>query len=127
MKDHINITKWYEINHVAKTWGHEDWVANSPMYCGKRIVILPGQKTSYHYHKIKHEDIYVASGSMTLLLADDVWDEPMEYQLVVGDSIHIDRNMPHCLINTSSTTNLELFEFSTEHFNSDSYKINLNV
>lgn len=44
---------------VEKSWGHEDWIANSPLYCGKDLFIKKGKWLSLHYHKLKTETFYV--------------------------------------------------------------------
>jgi quercetin dioxygenase-like cupin family protein len=117
---HHDITRWYDAKYVGKRWGHELWIANSALYCGKKLTINPLCSTSLHFHKIKREHIYVASGTLTLELEGEVFD------LDAGDSVFVDRDTEHRLSNASHTDTLELYEFSTEHFNSDSYRIEEN-
>tara|TARA_Y100000310_G_scaffold175785_1_gene175894 strand:- start:306 stop:674 length:369 start_codon:yes stop_codon:yes gene_type:complete len=107
---------------VPKTWGHEIWIANSPLYCGKLLWIKPGQSSSQHFHIKKTEDIYIAEGEMLLTL----WDNAIEsvHTLWPGDSIKITPGLVHKLACPDHCEQgVTLYEFSTQHFDSDSYRI----
>lgn len=73
-----------------------------------------------HYHILKQETWYVNKGRFHFFWIDT---ETAEYQsdvLEVGDTVTIPRGMPHQLL---AETDGEIFEISTEHFDSDSYRI----
>lgn len=104
-----------------KGWGYEKWIVNKPEYCGKLLFIQKDKKVSWHYHILKDETFYVQSGSIILLYSeqDDI-ESANKIVLNKGDSFHIPRNLRHRMIALEDT---ELFEFSTEHFESDSYRL----
>lgn len=96
-----------------KSWGWEDWIENCPDYCGKLLVFRAGGKTSLHYHKKKLETMYLAKGKMLIRLENET------IPLDVGEKIQIQRGQKHQLIAIEDS---ELFEVSTTHHESDSYR-----
>lgn len=104
-----------------KGWGHELWIVNKPEYCGKLLYIKAGKKVSWHYHKLKDETFYVQSGKIILLYSeeDDI-EQASQIILEKGQSFHVYRNLRHRMIALEDT---ELFEFSTEHYEQDSYRV----
>lgn len=106
---------------ITKGWGYEKWIVNKSDYCGKILFIAAGKKVSWHYHMLKDETFYVQSGQIILKYSDmDDLYTASEVVLYPGDSFHIYRKMRHRMI---ALENTELFEFSTEHFDSDSYRL----
>src|SRR3990167_553359 len=113
---------------VSKGWGYEKWIVNKPEYCGKLLFFHKGKRCSLHYHKLKDEMFYVQSGEVLLRWTDDrsicsnpaPWPPLNEVVLFKGDSFHIPPGRVHQMIAYLDT---ELFEFSTQHFDSDSYRI----
>jgi quercetin dioxygenase-like cupin family protein len=108
-------------NIHPKGWGHEVWIVNKPEYCGKLLYFNKGKKCSWHYHKLKDETFYVGSGAIELLYGDD--DDINQANIVVllkGDSFHIYPGLRHQMRAINDT---ELYEFSTEHFEEDSYRV----
>ena len=108
---------------VEKGWGSEEWITNTPKYCGKLLRINKDKKTSWHYHKLKDEVMYVHNGIVKILYGYDEdinAVENLEIILNKGDSFHIPVGLIHQIIALEDT---ELFEFSTEHFDSDSYRV----
>jgi len=104
-----------------KGWGYEKWIVNKPEYCGKLLFIQKEKKVSWHYHLIKDETFYVQSGKMKLLYSyQDEMDSASEITMNPGDSFHIPVGLRHRMIAIEDT---ELFEFSTQHFEDDSYRI----
>ena len=79
---------------VPKGWGWEKWIANSPEYCGKLLFIKKNHRCSWHYHILKDETFYLQSGKIHLFYGK-----------------------------TDSLEDAELFEFSTQHFDKDSYRV----
>ena len=109
------------IKFVSKGWGFEKWIANGPEYCGKLLFIAKGKKCSWHYHVKKDEVFYIQSGKMLVKYSDeDDINNAKELILEKGDNFHVYRGLRHQMIALQDT---ELFEFSTQHFDSDSYRI----
>jgi mannose-6-phosphate isomerase-like protein (cupin superfamily) len=110
-----------EIKHVPKGWGYEKWIVNKEEYCGKLLFFNKGLKCSYHYHKIKDEVFYVQSGMifMTHGYSDNI-DEAETIILSKGDRFHVPVGLRHQMKAIEDT---ELFEFSTQHFDDDSYRV----
>jgi len=110
-----------EINFIPKGWGFEKWIHNSDLYCGKLLYFVKGRKCSWHYHKLKDEVFYVQSGKILVRYSEeDSLEEATEVVLNVGDNFHVDVGLRHQMEAVEDT---ELFEFSTQHFESDSYRL----
>ena len=109
------------IKFVSKGWGYEKWIANSPSYCGKLLFIAKGKKCSWHYHKLKDEVFYVQSGAIEVSYGWNV-DKKLSQTitLIEGDKFHVPTGLKHQMFALKDT---ELFEFSTQHFDSDSNRI----
>ena len=109
------------IKFVSKGWGYEKWIANGPEYCGKLLFIAKGKKCSWHYHVLKDEVFYVQSGAVELVYGTD--DDKSKGTIVVlaqGDKFHMARGTRHQMYALQDT---ELFEFSTQHSDSDSHRV----
>ena len=101
------------MKHVEKGWGWEKWIVNKPEYCGKLLFFNGGKKCSWHYHvHFKSPKIYKAE-------EDDI-NNANELILNPGDNFHVYRGLRHRMIALEDS---ELFEFSTEHFDSDSHRL----
>ena len=76
---------------------------------------------SWHYHKIKDEVFYVQSGKIEVQFSwqDDI-NKSETIVLSEGQNFHVKIGLRHRMIALEDT---ELFEFSTEHFDEDSYRI----
>ena len=110
-----------EMNFVPKGWGFEKWIVNCDEYCGKLLYFVKGKRCSWHYHKLKDEVFYIQSGKMLVKYSDeDDINNAKELILEKGDNFHVYRGLRHQMIALQDT---ELFEFSTQHFDSDSYRI----
>ncbi len=110
-----------EMNFVPKGWGFEKWIVNNDEYCGKLLYFVKGRRCSWHYHVLKDEVFYVQSGKILVKFSEgDDLSEANERVLSRGDSFHVYRGLRHQMIALEDT---ELFEFSTQHFDSDSYRI----
>ena len=105
---------------VPKGWGHEVIFVNNELYCGKLLVFKKGCKFSMHYHMIKDETWYVSEGEFVYRWIDTESAETKETILKVGDSVRQFPGMPHQL---EALTDGVVFEVSTQHFDSDSYRI----
>lgn len=122
------------ITVVSKTWGFEKIIYNH-QYCGKLLYIVKGKQTSLHYHNVKDETFYVASGRVLVYYtsevakvksmidadqADEVFGILSKVTLSSGDSFHMPPKTLHQIIGLEDT---ELFEFSTKHNDSDSIRL----
>jgi quercetin dioxygenase-like cupin family protein len=106
---------------VKKGWGYEKWIVNKPQYCGKLLFFEKGKRCSWHYHKIKDEVFYLQSGKLLVKCSiDDDVNCAKESVLNPGESFHVYTGLRHQMIALEES---ELFEFSTQHFDSDSHRI----
>lgn len=109
------------IQLVPKGWGYEKWIVNCDQYCGKILHMVKGKRCSWHMHKIKDEVFYVQSGKIKIYYGwSDMLDMASVATLEKGDKFHVPTEMRHQMIALEDT---ELFEFSTEHFDEDSYRL----
>ncbi len=105
---------------IPKNWGHEIIFENNELYCGKVLVFKSGCAFSMHYHMIKDETWYVQSGKFIYRWIDTETAEWHEKLISEGDTVRQFPGMPHQL---EAITDGEIFEVSTQHFDSDSYRI----
>jgi len=110
-----------EMNFVPKGWGFEKWIVNNEEYCGKLLYFIKGKRCSWHYHILKDEVFYIQSGKILVKYSehDDI-NMASELILERGDNFHVYRGLRHQMIALEDT---ELFEFSTQHLDSDSHRI----
>jgi len=110
-----------EMKFVPKGWGFEKWIVNNEKYCGKLLFLVKGKRCSWHYHQIKDEVFYIQSGKIMLRYSkeDDI-NNAEELILERGDNFHVPVGLRHQMLALEDT---ELFEFSTQHFDSDSHRI----
>ena len=117
IENNINI----EMNFVPKGWGFEKWIVNNEEYCGKLLYFVKGKRCSWHYHTLKDEVFYIQSGKILVKYSEsDDLTLAKEKILTRGDNFHVYRGLRHQMIALEDT---ELFEFSTQHFDSDSHRI----
>jgi mannose-6-phosphate isomerase-like protein (cupin superfamily) len=126
---------------VSKVWGYEDWLCNSPLYCGKTLFIKKSKRLSLHYHKLKTETFFVQSGKVIVNLYSDpkydsiftTWDSFHKFTkgtalnhgietlvLEAGDTLMIPVTTRHTVF---AELDSYVFEFSTQHFDEDSIRI----
>ena len=103
---------------VEKGWGHELWIHNDEKYCGKLLSFKKGKKCSLHYHKLKHETFYLHSGKLKCIFIEG--DTTDLIVLNPGDIKEIPPGLIHQMEALEDTV---MFEFSTQHFDEDSYRI----
>ena len=94
------------IKFVSKGWGFEKWIVNCDKYCGKLLYF---------------EVFYIQSGKVVVLYSenDDI-QKAKKIVLSAGDNFHVYTGLRHQMIALEDT---ELFEFSTQHFDEDSYRV----
>jgi len=110
-----------EMKHVSKGWGWERWIVNCEEYCGKLLYFKTGKRCSWHFHKLKDEVFYLQSGKIMVCYSesDDI-TQAQQLILKPGDNFHVFRGLRHQIV---ALKNSELFEFSTQHFDSDSHRL----
>lgn len=104
-----------------KGWGFEKWIVNNEFYCGKILHFKKGKRCSFHFHKLKAETFYLENGLVLILhsFKDDI-GSAIETTLNPGNSFHIPVGLRHQVVALKDSN---LFEFSTQHFEEDSYRI----
>ena len=109
------------MHFVKKGWGYELWIVNKKEYCGKLLYFEKGKRCSWHHHKIKDEVFYLQSGKMIVKYStsDDI-EDAVEMLLQPGQNFYVYPGLRHQMIALEDS---QLFEFSTEHFDEDSYRI----
>jgi len=112
---------YFPMNYVKKGWGYERWIVNKPEYCGKLLYFDAGKRCSWHYHVLKDEVFYLQSGKMMIYFSEeDEIEKAQQLILHPGENFHVYRGLRHQMVALEDS---ELFEFSTQHFDSDSYRI----
>jgi len=104
-----------------KGWGREVWLANNELYCGKILEISKGKRCSLHFHKLKTESFFLRAGRLKVTIRETVDSEAIEeYEMNPGDCMDIPPGLVHQML---ALEDAELYEFSTQHFNSDSHRL----
>ncbi len=102
-----------EIKIVPKIWGKEIWMANTDLYCGKKLILNKGKRCSLHYHKNKDETFYIDSGEVLMEIGDD------KKIMKQGESVLIKPEVKHRF---SGLKDSMIIEISTHHEDLDSYR-----
>lgn len=124
-----------KMHFVPKSWGWEKWIVNKKEYCGKLLNIAKDQGFPAHYHKLKDETFYISTGKVKLYYSDNlsllafavagsaipILDYLDSIILSPGDNFYIPPGRVHQIVALEDS---EMFEFSTQHFDDDSYRIN---
>jgi len=105
---------------VPKGWGEEIIIENNEMYCGKILVFNERCKFSMHYHMNKDETWYVEEGEFIYRWIDTETAQIYEDQLSEGDVVRQRPGQPHQI---KALTDGRIFEVSTHHEDSDSYRV----
>jgi quercetin dioxygenase-like cupin family protein len=109
------------VSFVEKGWGGEVWFANNELYCGKLLRFEKGKRCSLHYHKIKTESFYLHTGKLLLRVMESPEATTVEeFELGAGDCMDLPPGLVHQMVALEDS---ELFEFSTQHFEEDSYRL----
>ena len=109
------------MKRVEKGWGYEIWIVNKEEYCGKLLFFEKNKRCSWHYHKLKDEVFYLQSGLLRVKFSyEDTIETAQEIILEPGQNFYIPPGLRHQMLALEDS---ELFEFSTQHFDSDSYRI----
>ena len=105
---------------VPKGWGEEIIIENNELYCGKILIFKEGCKFSMHYHMNKDETWWVEYGEFLYRWIDTETAEMNEVKLEEGDVVRQRPGQPHQL---EAISNGRIFEVSTHHEDSDSYRV----
>ena len=105
---------------VPKGWGDEIIIENNDLYCGKILRFNAGCKFSMHYHMNKDETWYVQDGYFLYRWIDTETAEIHEKKLTRGDVVRQRPGQPHQL---KAIQRGNIFEVSTHHEDSDSYRV----
>jgi mannose-6-phosphate isomerase-like protein (cupin superfamily) len=109
------------IHIEPKGWGREVWLANNELYCGKILEIARGKRCSLHFHKLKTESFYLRAGKLRVRIQQSAHSDPIEeFLLSAGECMDIPPGLIHQM---EALEDAELYEFSTQHFESDSYRL----
>lgn len=104
-----------------KGWGEELWIVNIPLYCGKKLILKEGKKSSVHYHRKKDETFYVQSGIVSINLYPRGYPGPKKRIIMTaGCSLRIRPGLIHQFFGLKDSV---IFEFSTQHFESDTVRL----
>ncbi|MFZ0658375.1 MAG: D-lyxose/D-mannose family sugar isomerase [Candidatus Binataceae bacterium] len=104
-----------------KGWGREVWIANNDQYCGKILEIKKGKRCSLHFHKIKTESFYLRAGRLKIRVKESPESETLEeFVLEAGECMDVPIGLVHQM---EALEDAELYEFSTQHFDSDSHRL----
>jgi quercetin dioxygenase-like cupin family protein len=107
--------------YVQKGWGHEKWIVNKTEYCGKLLYFNKNKRCSWHFHKLKDEVFFLQSGKLMVKFSEkDDLENAQDLILKPGDNFYVYPGLRHQMIALEDS---ELFEFSTQHFDEDSYRI----
>jgi mannose-6-phosphate isomerase-like protein (cupin superfamily) len=109
-----------EACHIPKGWGKEIIIENNELYCGKILVFNKGCKFSMHYHMKKDETWWVEEGEFKYTFIDTENAYPTTIVLEPGWVVRQYPGQPHQL---EAITDGRIFEVSTHHEDSDSYRV----
>ena len=111
----------YKGERHEKAWGHELWIINNELYCGKLLVFKANKQFSMHYHLLKDEAWYISKGEFEYKFIDTETAELRSKIVKEGDCIHLMPGQPHQML--ALEDGATIFEVSTQHFDSDSYRV----
>lgn len=112
-----------EMPFVSKRWGWELHICNGEKYCGKKLFVKQGWWLSYHHHEVKDEVLFVESGRVYMTYGSD--EKDFSYlEMGPGMAFHVEPGLRHQI---QAIEDAVIFEFSTQHFDSDSYRTTTNL
>lgn len=101
------------VKQVKKEWGLEIWMANTSLYCGKKLILKKGKRVSLHKHKNKDETFYIDKGKLLMEIGSDV------KVLKIGDVVRIKPGVLHRFTGLKDSV---IIEISTHHEDDDTYR-----
>ncbi len=121
MREHTLQAQPYQGDVHEKAWGHELWIINNDKYCGKLLVFKKHKEFSMHFHLLKDEAWYISKGKFIYKYIDTETSKEHSLPVEEGDCIHLLPGQPHQM--KALTEGATIFEVSTQHFDSDSYRV----
>ena len=109
-----------QVKHVEKLWGSEFWIVNNEKYCSKILHFEKGKRLSMHFHKMKDESWYLLKGKLMFYWIDTTVGKVVSQTFDKGQAVRIPPGLPHQLLALEDS---DVIETSTQHFDSDSYRI----
>lgn len=112
-----------DMTYIPKGWGSEQWIVNNGLYCGKKLLLRAGKQCSYHYHLVKDEVIFVQTGKVRFTYGYD--DDPEVGYVVevdAGQALSVSPGLRHKFFGIEDSV---LIEFSTEHREEDTIRLQL--
>jgi mannose-6-phosphate isomerase-like protein (cupin superfamily) len=107
---------------VEKTWGHESIFVTNDKYTGKFMMFKnPGDKTSMHFHKEKHETWYCMGGVFEIKMTDTTDGTVSSFTLLEGEVMTIEPLKPHQIIALQADS--VILEISTPDSVEDNYRL----
>ena len=123
MREHTLQAMPYQGERHEKAWGHELWIVNNELYCGKLLVFKKDKEFSMHFHLLKDEAWYISKGKFLYTYIDTETAEHIKLEVAEGDCIHLLPGQPHRMLAIEEGSCI--FEVSTQHFDSDSYRVQM--
>ena len=109
------------VERIEKGWGHELVIVNHNGYCGKILNVDKGKQTSWHYHNLKNETFYLEDGKLKIYYGRDKDIEKANILIMnPGDKFSVPEGLIHRIYGVKKS---KLYEFSTTHYDSDSYRV----
>ncbi len=103
---------------VRKEWGEEHWIVNRE-YCGKKLLLRKGYRSSLHSHRVKDETFYMMEGRLELEIGTD--PENLEVRVLEpGDVVHLPPGTWHRFTGIEDAW---FMEFSTHHDDADTIRL----
>ena len=121
MREHTLQAQPYQGDKHEKAWGHELWIINNDKYCGKLLVFKKHKEFSMHFHLLKDEAWYISKGRFEYTYIDTETSKEIKVVVREGDCIHLMPGQPHQMLALEEGSCI--FEISTQHFDSDSYRV----
>lgn len=128
-KDKVNKE---DMVYVNKVWGYELHITNNNEYCGKIMGFNKGHSSSVHYHVLKKETFLLKHGHIKiewfdkenfsdLYIKEQFLKEKANVTILKpGDAFELPRGRVHRM---TALEDSEVIEFSTQSFDSDSYRL----
>ena len=80
-----------------------------------------GKRCSLHFHKLKTESFYLRAGRLKVRVKESPESEVIEeFELTAGECMDVPLGLVHQM---EALEDAELYEFSTQHFESDSHRL----
>lgn len=120
MVNEINVPTLLRPEVHPKQWGQELWLFHCSDYTAKFLDFNAGAQGSLHFHVDKHESWHLLEGEIEVTTIDTDTAAQSVYTLRVGEMIDIPRLCPH---QVKAIQKSRILEVSTQHSESDSYRV----